>query len=291
MRKLNATAIGSASLLIWATSAALITSLEQIPVFEVLTIVLSTCFIATVIKLTLQKRWHTTRQPWLIWLVGTCGIIGNDVAYMTAFRFAPALQIDLISYLWPIMLALMVGCLPNETFSRRYLLGALFGIAATYMAINPTLTHLHYEHQYMIGYLIAASGAAIWCAYVLIAQLFRDAPIEMMGLYCGIGALLTLVTHIGLHEATLIPTATDATQLIFVGLGPAMLAYFCWDHGIKHGNFKLLSMLSFCTPLLSAALLILTGKGTLTMRLGIAYLLIGLGIAISRQPTTRESDT
>ena len=45
------------------------------------------------------------------------------------------------------------------------------------------------------------------------------------------------------------------------GLGPVGLAFYLWDMGMKHGNIRLIGVLSYATPLLSTLLLAAFGLG------------------------------
>ena len=41
--------------------------------------------------------------------------------------------------------------------------------------------------------------------------------------------------------------------------GPVGLAFYAWDHGVKHGDIRLLGVASYATPMLSTLLLVAVG--------------------------------
>ena len=62
--------------------------------------------------------------------------------------------------------------------------------------------------------------------------------------------------------------------ILGLGFGPVGLAFFAWDYGVKHGNIKVLGVLSYAAPLLSTLLLIGFGIAPSTEVIWFACLLI-----------------
>ena len=59
------------------------------------------------------------------------------------------------------------------------------------------------------------------------------------------------------------------------------LAFFCWDHGVKHGHIQALGASSYAAPLLSTLVLILFGFAAPTLNVALACLLITGGAALA----------
>ncbi len=249
-----ATVIGYGGLVLWSLSPLMVAQLNNIPTFEILTIALSISFFVIAIKLTIQKQWGRIRQPFLIWLVGVIGIYGNDLTYIAAFKYAPPAHVDLINYLWPIFVILGSGLLPSEKFTYRHLLAGLLGLTGFYILLSSGTTIADFQWGYLKGYLLALLDALIWAVYTLIARHYGKTPMEMIGMYCGIGALLSAITHFQ-FEPTVIPSFKQGLIIIIIGLSTSGTAYFLWDYGIKYGNFKLLNCLSYGNPIISILLL------------------------------------
>jgi drug/metabolite transporter (DMT)-like permease len=45
-----------------------------------------------------------------------------------------------------------------------------------------------------------------------------------------------------------------AVELLYLAIGPTLLAYMFWDFGIRKGNIVAISSVSFLTPLISSAI-------------------------------------
>jgi len=273
--------IGYSALLCWALAAPLVVQIKSIPLFETLTIVFSVSFLISSIKLTLCQQWSQLKQPWFLWLIGFLGIYGNDILYIAAFKHAPAAHADLINYLWPIIVILFTGFLPNEKLSVRHLFAASLGFAGVYVLI-----YQHdqgFERQYLFGYLLAFLDALVWSIYTLMARRYGKSPVEIIGIYCGVGAVCSLLIHLQL-EIVVLPNLQQCLILLLMGMTTQCLAYFFWDFGIKRGDFKYLSILSFGNPLLSIFFLIAFGMAKPSMELFIASILITLGGMIGIVP-------
>lgn len=233
----------------------------------------------TASKLSWEKSWSIIRQQWLVWVVGIVGIIGNDVAYFAAIQHAPAVQVTLINYLWPVFLVVLLSTLPSEKLSISSVCGTILGILATMLILKPG-DALNFNADHMLGYLYAFGGMLTWAGYVLFTQHHQKVPKEMTGIYCGAGALLCAIIHTQC-EVWVTPTLSETSLLVIAGLLSGMGAYYCWDYGSKQGNIQLLTVLSYFAPILSVFMLILTGQGHLTSRLGLACVLVCIASFIS----------
>lgn len=204
------------------------------------------------------------------------GFIGNDALFITAFKHAPAAQADLINYLWPIFIVVFSSVLPSEKFSIKYIIAAIFGFMGTFIVTTNGGSLKNFHSEYWLGYLFAFLEAVVWSIYTIVSRHYKNTPSAMIGMYCGCSLIVSLVTHFS-FEPTIIPNTSELIVMILLGLTAQGSAYYLWDHGIKKGNFRLLSILSYANPIISISLLIVMGKSQLTHALSNATLLITIG--------------
>ncbi|MBT3930499.1 MAG: EamA family transporter, partial [Rhodospirillaceae bacterium] len=98
------------------------------------------------------------------------------------------------------------------------------------------------------------------------------------------------IAHLAL-ETTVWPSGVLAWLAVFgLGLGPVGAAFFVWDHGVKHGDLRVLGAAAYAAPLLSTALLVAAGlaEGTWTLALACALIVAG-GLLAAREMLTRAS--
>jgi drug/metabolite transporter (DMT)-like permease len=275
----HATLIGFSAILLWGMLALLTSLSGDIPPFQLTAMAFGIAFLmgaAAFIKGGCD--FSLLKQPFSVWLNGIFGLFGYHAVYFLAMKNAPPIDASLINYLWPILIVLFSAALPGERL-RWFHLG---GVALGFLGVATLLLRGGFEarQEYSLGYGLALACAVIWAAYSVLSRKLHGAPTLLIGAYCGIAALLSLICHL-LFESTAPVAGAQWIPVIFLGLGPMGLAFFTWDHGMKKGNIKLLGTLSYAAPLLSSGLLIAFGKAELTPGLILACGLITLGSLLS----------
>jgi drug/metabolite transporter (DMT)-like permease len=287
---ISATFLGYIALAMWASSGVLASSVIRIPTFEVLSIAFSISFGFTAILLTAKGQWYKVKQPLILWVIGMIGVYGNDALFIAAFKYAPAAQADLINYLYPVLIIIFASFLPSEKFSWKYILAAFLGFSGTYLIVTGGHNFAGFHSQYIYGYLLALLDAIVWSAYCLVARHYKSTPSEMVGMYCGCGLILSLIAHFN-FEPTIIPSGNEIIVMIIMGLTTQGSAYFLWDYGIKKGNFKFLSIISYTNPIIAVFLLVMTGRTNYSNVLLVSTFLIATGGAIAGLDLTSLTKT
>lgn len=291
----SATAVGVIAIFLWSCLALLTTLTEGIPPFELLTLSFVVAFAASLIILGRHGLggFSSWRQPWAVWATGFVGIFVYHALYFFALKVAPAAEASLINYLWPLMLVLLSAFAAGEKLHRRQAFGALLGLAGTAFIMQQRATHTDATMP-AAGYLAALGCALIWAGYSVFNRRFREVPSSIIGGICGMSAAAGLVCHLA-FESSVWPTLNQWAAIVVLGLGPAGLAFFAWDHATKHGNLATLGALSYLAPLISTLLLIVVGHGQAGPILIVPALLIitGAVIATAQAPikTPLKADT
>jgi len=275
-----ATIFGICGVFLWALGPLFNTELTNLPTFEILSVVFTVSFSLSIIKLTMSKQWHRIKQPLIIWLIGIAGIFGNDFFYIQAFKSAPAAHVDLINHLWPILVVLFAGFLPEEKFSFSKIMAVLFGFAGSYLLITDASNATNDLIASWHGYAFAFLAGLTWACYTLLFRFYARIPIEMVGMYFGASLLLALISHHH-YEATVTPSVKQLILLVSMGVTTHGLAYWLWDNGIKKGNFQQLSIISYANPIIAVLLLFAFGKTTISWHLAAAAILVVAAAVLS----------
>jgi drug/metabolite transporter (DMT)-like permease len=221
------------------------------------------------------------RQPPPVWLLGVGGLFGYHSLYFLALQTAPAVEANLINYLWPLLIVLFAGLLPGERLGRSALAGAACGLAGTLLLVTGG-QGLQVRAEYLPGYLAALACAVTWAGYSVLSRRFGQVPTEAVTGFILATSLLALVCH-ALFEAPVWPDAGAWLVMAAMGVGPVGIAFFVWDHGVKRGDIQTLGALSYATPLLSTAVLIIAGRGELTAAVaGAGVLIVGGAVLAGR---------
>lgn len=274
------TTIGCGALLLWSLYALVISELvETLPVFQTLFLMFGISFVAMSIRLTLKKRWSILwKQPFLIWVVGVLGVCGSDIAYVSAVKYAPPAHVDFIDYLWPFLVIIFTGFLPKEKFTLQHFIAGSLGFLGVLLLLTASRDFFGFKDDYVLGYWLAFASAFIWSTYTIISRYYNDTPVEMVGLCCGVGAVLSLIMHLT-FESWVQPSLYDGSMIVLLGLSSG-IAYTLWTYGTQKGNIKLLSILAYFTPILSMSLLVLCDKEPMSIALVVACVLVISGVAV-----------
>ena len=278
----RATFIGSISILLWG-SLALFTRLTDgaIPPFQMMAMTFSIAFILMSLRWWVQGHigLRHLRQPTLAWLLGVGGYFGYHFCYFVAMTKAPAVEVSLLAYLWPLLIVIFAALLPGEHFKLKYLIGALLALGGCGILIGKG--GVEFQSEYLTGYLLALACAFIWSGYSVASRLVSAVPTDAVGWFCAATALLALLCHLA-WELTVWPSnGTQWMGILGLGLGPVGIAFFTWDYGVKHGNLPLLGILAYAAPLISVLLLIAAGEAQLTGTLLLACIAIISGSLIA----------
>lgn len=271
-----ATLIGSLSILFWSLSALFTTELKNIPSYEIIFFIFGFSFLSIAMKLTLQRSWRTVLVSPVLIIFGSLFLFGVQYFYNQAFKYAPAMHADLINYLWPVYMMFISAFLPNEKLTLNQLMGALIAFLGIYIMLNYTRECEAMTQHPWIGYFYACLDGLCWAGYTLLTRHYKQAPTDMVGIYSLFAAIAALINH-QYYEFHITPTSTQMGYMLFLGVFVVASGNSLWTFGVKHGNYKLMSVLSYLTPVLSVYWLAYFGKVTPNFSAVIAIVLITLG--------------
>lgn len=256
------------SIALWATLATLSVELKSLPPLLLVGLALLIGGLVGV------PRWREWRCSSVQLLVGVYGLFGYHLLLFLAFRNAPALEANLINYLWPLLIVLLTPWFTRGMHLKPlHLLAGALGFAGAALLI--TGGKFAFDTQYLTGYGYALAAALVWSTYSLASRKF-DGASSVVSLYCLVSGALSIATYFIL-EPSHAPAGAQWLWLILLGLGPMGLAFFTWDAALKKGDTRVIGSLSYLTPLLSTLLLVVFGLGQFTLISGLAMVLIIAG--------------
>lgn len=272
---------GVFAILLWSTLGSLGVLANNIPPFQLTSMAF---FVAFLIGLVLWKKESKgilihLKWPLKVWTVGVCGLFGYHFFYFSGIQNAPAIEANLINYLWPLFIVLFSSFLPNEKLRWFHITGVSLGLIGVFFLISRD-GGFNFEVQYMEGYFYAFLAAVTWGSYSVLSRLFGKVPTSAVGGFCGVTAVLSFVCHL-LFESTVAVSFTEILVVIGIGLGPVGGAFYVWDYAVKHGDIQLLGSLAYAIPLLSTFMLVLLGLSEPSPAIWLACFFIVLGSLIS----------
>lgn len=279
----KATLTGLLAILLWASLALLTTATAGLPPFQVLALGFGFAALFGLLRTALRGGWNGLRQPWPALALTTVALFGYHALYFISLKHAPAVEANLINYLWPLLIVAFAGLLPGVRVRGLQVVGTVLGLVAALVLVTRG-SGIDIEPRYLPGYLAALGAAVIWAGYSVLNRRYAQVPSSAILVGCALVAVAGAVAHVSL-EQTIAPTPLQWGVLALMGLGPVGAAFLLWDHGTKHGDIALLGSLSYLAPLLSTLLLVVAGQARPHWSQGVAISLLLLGAWLSvREP-------
>jgi drug/metabolite transporter (DMT)-like permease len=266
------------AILLWSTLAALGLSLAHLPPF-----LLTGCALVLG-ALPGVAHWRQWRVPLRTLLLGVAGLFGFHFLLFLALRLAPAVEANLVNYLWPLFIVVLTPLLlPGWTLEARHVVAALAGFAGAALAIGVAPTTI--DARAALGFVLAGGSAVTWACYSLLVRRMPPFSSWAIGGFALASGLLALACHVLFEPRAAVATG-DAWKLLVLGLGPMGTAFYLWDVAMKRGDPRMIGVLAYATPVLSTALLLwMTSRPPTGALAGATALIVGAALlAASARP-------
>jgi len=277
----RAMAAGLISICLWSSLALLSVSAGPIPPFQMVAMTFTVGAAIGIVRARANGVGWAGLVGWPapVWLLGIGGLFGYHALYFAALQLAPPAEANLINYLWPLLIVLLSAPLAGERLHWPHLAGAALGFSG--VALLAFGRGLSFADSHALGYLLALGCAFAWSIYSVLSRRFGETPTDAIAAFCAASALLSLACHL-VFERTVWPASGTAwLAVLALGLGPAGSAFYFWDHAVKRGDIRALGAISYATPILSTAILVLFRLAEPTGTLIAAALLVTVGAVLA----------
>ena len=274
-----------AAIALWASLSALGVSLQHVPPFLLTGIALMIgSVLAWPFVIKDRRQWQVT--PRMLGL-GVFTLFGFHFLLFIALRVAPAVEVNLVNYLWPLFIVVLAPLyLPGVALRKVHIAAAITGFVGAAIAIlgarDNVAGNAASSASPVLGYLLALGSALIWANYSLQTKRAElkgtGFPTAAIGLFGLVSGLLSLACHAALEPSASL-SAKDWLLLGVMGLGPLGAAFFLWDKALKLGDARQIGILSYLTPLASTVLLMMVTQRALSWNIALAATLI-IGAAL-----------
>ena len=275
-----------AAIALWASLSALGVALKHVPPFLLTGIALMIgSALAWPFVINDRRQWQVA--PRLLAL-GVFTLFGFHFMLFIALRMAPAVEVNLVNYLWPLFIVVLTPLyLPGVALRKVHIAAAITGFVGAAITIlgareGAVAAVTSTSTSPVFGYLLALGSALIWANYSLQTKRAevngKSFPTAAIGLFGLVSGALSLACHVALEPSVSL-SWRDWLLLAVMGLGPLGAAFFLWDKALKLGDARQIGILSYLTPLASTVLLMVITGRALTWSIGVAAAMI-IGAAV-----------
>lgn len=221
-------------------------------------------------------------------------ITGAVGACFAAFTLAPAEEVALILYTWPVLFLLASQWLVLGRLPWNSLVGAGLAFSGAALLVAPQALAGGVSGAWS-GYLLAALGALCWALYSLASRIAVWRLGERMPHLLLIASVLIGGTSLTLEGTIALPSLEALMVAVGLGLGPYGLAMLAWDRAMRAPLALRVGNLAHAVPVLATLFLVMAGVTTPDWRLPVAAVLVVAGsmtaggeAGATRRPGTRQ---
>lgn len=204
---------------------------------------------------------------WLNWkrfaLLGLLGVGCYNALQYLALQTSTPLNVTLVASSVPIWMLLVGGLCFGQRISRQQIAGALLSIAGVLVVLSRGQWELLAQVRLVPGDIYVLLATLAWAFYSwLLAQpkeppeIRRDwAAFLMAQIFFGLGwSGLFAGSEWALTETRITWSGPLVTALLYIAVGPAVIAYRCWGMGVQRVGPAIAGFFSNLTPLFAALL-------------------------------------
>lgn len=283
-----ATLVGALAILLWSSLALMTVATANLPPFQILSISFALGGASIwLLSWRAGRELRDFRQPWPAFALAVGALFGYHALYFIAFRHAPAIEVNLVNYLWPLLIVVFAALVPGSRPRPAQFAGTALGLCGVVIMLARGHDIVSLGESWR-GYAAALGAALTWSIYSVANRRFRAVPGSALGGACLAVALLAGLVHLSC-ETTVVPRGSQWMVLGLMGLGPVGIAFRLWDTATKHGDLAVLGTLSYAAPMISTLLLLLGGDAEAHWSQAMAVLLLMLGAWISIRHSSMRS--
>jgi drug/metabolite transporter (DMT)-like permease len=268
-----ATLAGTGALLLWAFLALLARMAQGLPPLQLTALAFAVGGALALAVVAARGRLAALRQGPLAWAHGVGGLFGYHALYFAALALAPAVEANLLNYLWPLLIVLLSAPVLGLRLGARRLAGVGLGFAGCALLVGAGAA---FPAEALWGFACAVGCAVVWAVYSVTSRRMAAVPTEALAGFCLATAALAGGASLAFEQPVL-PDARQWLAVALLGAGPLGAAFFLWDAGMKRGDPRLLGTLAYAVPVASTLLLVAGGEGALDWRVAAAAALVAGG--------------
>lgn len=274
--KARAISLALAAVLFWASWPTLAMWAQPAPPFLILGLGAATGFSLSLMRAAAmgQARAFAAISPVTLTFIAV-GLLTNNILYLIAMRRIGPAEANVISYLWPILLVVIMSRVRRSRLTYGQWIGILAAFCGATLAIGPTFA----KGFDPAGVALAFASGLVFAVYAAVRSHGRERQ-DVIGPAMGVVAILSLALHF-VFESSAALSLPQVIAIAAIGVAPLTLSNSLWDLATRTGYTAAISGLAYLTPLVSLLLLSLLGVVSVSWLTVAGALLIVCGALVA----------
>lgn len=193
---------------------------------------------------------YTKKDYLAMFGMGALGIYLYYIFLYGSFALAPAGQVNVVNYLWPVFIIVFSIPILKEKYNNTTLLAISVSFLGAFIAFTKGTLSL-FSNEYALGYLSAALGAVCYGLFSVLGKKLKYEKFTSMFVYYLFAALLIIPTSI-LISGIVVPTSLSTILAILV-LGGVMnsIGFVLWFKALASGHTHKTANMLYAVPFLA----------------------------------------
>jgi len=283
------------SSLLWGTIPLILREIDGSPFIKVFARVFVAFFVVG-IWLLVSGRWRIIKRlDWFTvrWLLAQGALLAlNWVLFFGAFDRTNVATVELLGYMGPVFVALLVPFVLKEKFDRRIVAPLVFSIIGMIVVLIPHGLGFSSDLTSQIGALMALASAVTYAVLIVMAKkIMAVAPVDTITLFEGLGASILLLPFAlwSISQGN-VPTGGVAPYFWLFVLGAVHTAFtgVLFFYGLKQLRADQAAVLTYIEPVSAIVFASMFLGETLTWLTIIGGVLVIVGGAIVARIEAQE---
>lgn len=232
---------------------------------------------------------YTKRDYLIMFGMGFVGIFLYYVFLYGAFALAPAGQVNVVNYLWPVFIILFSIPILRERFNFKTILaiGVSF-IGALIAFTQGNISAFSGEHA--TGYLLAAIGALCYGLFSVVGKKLEYEKFSSMLVYYIAASVLIIPTSLAISGFEIPKSLTTIIAILALGGIMNSIAFVFWFKALKIGHTHKTANLIYSVPFLAMIwTYFLNGEQfSIASVIGLALIVTGIFIQLTNRDEPKE---
>ncbi len=217
-------------------------------------------------------------------ILGMLGLGLYPLFFITALTIAPAAQVNVLNYLWPIFILVFSLFVLQEKFSWKTLVAFVLGLIGTYVIITQG-SLLSIKLEYLSGYVLALGAAISWAIFSVFNKKKKLDSIASLFLFNVVGLILIALLMFFTKSSFLI-LSKEVFGTFYIGLFATAIAHLLWIKSLRIGKTSLIANLGHLTPFISLFFIFIILKERILVSEIVGLAIIVSGILLQRTKST-----